>query len=149
MPFSPFSIIGVICRSIFEHYCDCERTTVASYRSMFSTSRSPRRKCRENPSHSFHLLITDFVLQTIYTKYNQIYIYIHKNMNLRLVDAAVVEDKVHAGKLLPRLLWLEIQLYNTLVTCRVTKYHVTGGFILPFQYLDIKLFILSYTVIIL
>ena len=32
------------------------------------------------------------------------------------MDAAVVEDKVHAGKLLPRLLRLQIQLYNTSVT---------------------------------
>lgn len=50
--------------------------------------------------------------------------------NLRLVDAAVVEDKVNAGKLLPRLFRLQIQLYNASVTCGVTKHCVTIAFLL-------------------
>lgn len=41
--------------------------------------------------------------------------------NLRLVDAAVVEDQVHAGKLLPRLLRLQIQLYDALVTYKESQ----------------------------
>lgn len=37
-------------------------------------------------------------------------------MDLRLVDAAVVEDEQNAGKLLPRLLRLQVQANDTLVT---------------------------------
>lgn len=38
--------------------------------------------------------------------------------NLRLVDAAVVEDKVDAGKLLSRLLGFQVKLHHPFVTCR-------------------------------
>lgn len=33
------------------------------------------------------------------------------------MDTAVVEDKVHAGKLLPRLLGLEVEFDHSLITC--------------------------------
>lgn len=39
------------------------------------------------------------------------------NHNLRLMDTAVVEDKVDTGKLLARLLGLQIELHHPLVTC--------------------------------
>lgn len=37
--------------------------------------------------------------------------------NLRLVDAAVVEDKVDAGKFLACLLGFQIELHHPLITC--------------------------------
>lgn len=37
--------------------------------------------------------------------------------NLRLVDAAVVEDKIHAGELFSRLLGFEVELHHPFVTC--------------------------------
>lgn len=37
--------------------------------------------------------------------------------NLRLVDAAVVEDKVDAGKLFARLLGFQVELHHSFVTC--------------------------------
>lgn len=36
------------------------------------------------------------------------------------MDTAVVEDKIHAGKLLPRLLGFQIELHHPLVTCQQT-----------------------------
>lgn len=38
--------------------------------------------------------------------------------NLRLVDAAVVEDKVDAGEPFARLLRFQIKLHHTFVTCK-------------------------------
>lgn len=35
---------------------------------------------------------------------------------LRVVDAAVVEDEIHAGKLLARLLGFQVKLHHALVT---------------------------------
>lgn len=37
------------------------------------------------------------------------------------MDTAVVEDKIHAGKLLPRLLGFQIELHHPLVTCQQTN----------------------------
>lgn len=37
--------------------------------------------------------------------------------NLRLVDAAVVEDKVDAGELFSRLLGFQVELHHPFVTC--------------------------------
>lgn len=48
------------------------------------------------------------------------------------MDAAVVEDQVDAGKLLPRLLWLHVQLYYTLVTYRKWQNTILSMH-LPFQ----------------
>lgn len=42
--------------------------------------------------------------------------------NLRLVDAAIVEDKVDAGKLLACFLGFQIELHHTLVTCTKQKH---------------------------
>lgn len=42
--------------------------------------------------------------------------------NLRLVDAAVVKDKVDAGKLFAGLLGFQIELHNTFVTCTKQKH---------------------------
>lgn len=39
-----------------------------------------------------------------------------KEMNVRVVDAAVVEDKAGAGKGHPRFLGLELKLDNVMVT---------------------------------
>ncbi len=36
------------------------------------------------------------------------------------MDTAIVEDKIHAGKLLPRLLGFQIELHHPLVTCQQT-----------------------------
>lgn len=41
------------------------------------------------------------------------------------MDAAVVKDKIHAGKLLPGLLGLQIKFHNSLVTYKTNK-TVTG-----------------------
>lgn len=38
--------------------------------------------------------------------------------HLRLMDAAVVENKIHRGKFLPRLLGFQVELHHPLITCK-------------------------------
>lgn len=38
--------------------------------------------------------------------------------HLRLMDAAVVENKIHGGKFLPRLLGFQVELHHSFVPCK-------------------------------
>lgn len=70
-----------------------------------------------------------------------------KTKNLRLVNTAIVEDQVHAGKLLSRLLWLQIQLYYTSVTYKESQNTILSVLSPVFPYFYSVQLILSHTVI--
>lgn len=66
-------------------------------------------------------LISSFLQKKKEDKHHWYLIRWFKHSHLRLMDAAVVEDKVDTGKLFARLFGLEEELYHPLVTCMASK----------------------------